>query len=92
MKTVIDLPDVTFREAEAMAAAGGMTLKQFFTETIEERLRLCSVQTRNDRVESPWMAGFGELCDIAEENRHVLQLIEEEFEQFSGEDLHKNAP
>lgn len=87
MKTIIDLPDATFREAETLASSRGMTLKQFFTETIEERLRLCSVETRNDRFEPPWMAGFGELSDIAEENRHVLQLIEEEFKHLSGEDL-----
>lgn len=92
MKTVIDLPDATFRQARAMASARGMTLKQFVTEALEERLRLCPVETRNDRVEAPWMAGFGALSDIAEENRQVLQLIEEEFEQFSGEDLHKSAP
>lgn len=80
MKTVIDLPEATFREAEAIAVARGMTLKQFFTETLEERLRLCSVETRNDLVEPPWMAGFGALSDITDENRHVLSLIEEEFD------------
>ena len=33
------------------------------------------------------MAGFGALSDIAEENRYVLDLIEEEFERLSPEDL-----
>ena len=92
MKTTIDLPDATLRRAEAMAAARGMTLRQFLTGALEERLRRCTVQTRNGAVEPPWMAGFGALSDLADENRQVLQLIEEEFERLSPEELHQNLP
>ena len=92
MKTTIDLPDATFRQAKAMAAARGMTLKRFFTEALEERLRRCTVETRNEGVEPPWMAGFGALSDIADENRHVINLIEEEFERLSAEDIHQDLP
>ena len=92
MKTTIDLPDATFRQAKAIAAARGMTLKRFFTEALEERLRRCTVETRNEGVEPPWMAGFGALSDIADENRHVLNLIEEEFERLSPEDLNEDLP
>lgn len=90
MKTTIDFPDAIFRQAKAIAAARGMTLKRLFSEALEERLRGCAAETRSKGVEPPWMAGFGALCDIAEENRHVLQLIEEEFERISPEDLHHN--
>jgi len=90
MKTTIDLPDATFRQAKAVAAARGMTLKRFFTDALKERLRHCNAETRSKGVEPPWMAGFGELSDLAEENRHVLQSIEEEFERISPEDLHKD--
>ncbi|MDE2666384.1 MAG: hypothetical protein OXI69_09545 [Acidobacteriota bacterium] len=90
MKTTIDLPDATFRQAKAIAAARGMTLKEFFTEALKERLRRCTVETRNEGVEPPWMAGFGRLSDLADENRHVLQSIEEEFERISPEDLYKD--
>ena len=92
MKTTIDLPDATFRQAKAMAAARGMTLKQFFTEAIKEQLRRCTVETRNKGVEPPWMAGFGALSDLADENRRVLNLIDEEFERLSAEDHHPNLP
>ena len=92
MKTTIDLPEATFRQAKAMAVARGITLKRFFTQALEERLRRCIVETRNKSVEPPWMAGFGALSDIADENRHVLNLIEEEFERLSPEDLHENLP
>lgn len=33
------------------------------------------------KVEPPWMAGFGVLADLADENRRVLAAIEEEFER-----------
>ena len=83
MKTTIDLPDGTFRLAKSIAAARGMTLKRFFTEALEERVRRCTAENRNDRESPPWMAGFGALADIGEENRRVLRLIEEEFETLS---------
>ena len=87
MKTTVDLPDATFRQAKTVAAAHGMTLKRFLTEALEERLRRYTVETGTDDIEAPWMAGFGALSDIADENRYVLDLIEEEFEKLSPEDL-----
>ena len=87
MKTTIELPDVTFRQAKTAAAAHGMTLKQFFTEALEQRLRRCALESGNGGVEPPWMAGFGALRDLAGENRRVLEVIEEEFERLSRDDL-----
>ena len=87
MKTTIDLPDAMFRQAKTVAAARGMTLKRLMTEALEERLRRCAVETGNGGVEPVWMAGFGALSDIAEENRHVLDLVEEEFERLTPEDV-----
>lgn len=86
MKTTIDLPDVTFRQAKTAAAANGMTLKQFFTEALEDRLHRSGLASATG-VEPPWMAGFGALSDIADENRRVLETIEEEFERLSADDL-----
>lgn len=82
MKTTIELPEATFRRAKALAAGRGMTLKRFFTEALEEQLRRCSGNT-----EAPWMAGFGALSDLSDENRRVLAVIEQEFETVSPEDL-----
>ena len=87
MKTMIDLPDVTFRQAKLAAAACDMTLEQFCTEALEERLRRHGLQSGTVGVEPPWMAGLGELSDLADENRRVLKIIEEEFERLSPEDL-----
>ena len=33
------------------------------------------------------MAGFGALSDLSDENRRVLELIEDEFERLSPEDV-----
>lgn len=38
MKTTIELPDDTFRQAKIFAAARGVTLKRFFIEALEEPL------------------------------------------------------
>ena len=87
MKTTIDLPDALFRQAKTLAAARGISFKKFFTEALKEQLRRNAVETDNGGTEPPWMAGFGALSDLADENRHVLRLIEEEFERLSPEDI-----
>ena len=84
LKTTVDLPDATFRQAKSVAAARGMTLKRFLTEALEERLPRCAAEIGGG-VEPPWMGGFGALSDIADESRHVLDLIEDEFETLSPE-------
>ena len=87
MKTTIELPDATFRQAKTLAIARGMTLKRFFTEALDEHLRRCTSENRAGKKEAPWMAGFGMLSDLADENRHILGLIEQEFETITPEDL-----
>ena len=86
MKTTIELPDVMLRQAKAFAAARGVTLKRFFTEALEERLRHCTNENRTGTAEPPWMTGFGALSDLSDETRRILNVIEEEFETLSPED------
>ncbi len=38
------------------------------------------------QVVPPWMAGFGALADLSEENRRVLDLVDGEFEKIDPED------
>lgn len=87
MKTTIELPDAAFRQAKTLAAARGVTLKRFFTEALEEQLRRCTGESRCGKAEPPWMAGFGALSDLSDENRRVLNVIEQEFEAIAPEDL-----
>ena len=87
MKTTIEIPDVMFRRAKALAAARGVTLKRLFTEALEDQLRRGTRSRPADNAETPWMAGFGALSDLSDENRRILDVIEEEFEKLSPEDL-----
>ena len=87
MKTTIELPEVTFRQAKVLSAARGMTLNQFFTEALEEKLRRCAAEGANRDTKPPWMAGFGALSDLSNENRLILATIEEEFETLAPEDI-----
>lgn len=87
MKTTVELPDTTFRQAKAVAAGRGISLKQFFTEALEEQLRRCTNETSGQAAEAPWMAGFGVLSDLSGENQRVLKAIESEFETLDPQDL-----
>ena len=62
MKTTLEIPDSTFRRAKMLAAARGISLKQLFTEALDEKLR----PTADGRkaVEPRWMKGFGDLADL----------------------------
>ena len=87
MKTTIELPDAMFRQAKALASTRGVTLKQLLTEALDGQLRHCARANPAANAELPWMAGFGVLSDLADENRRILDVIEEEFETLSPEDL-----
>ena len=86
MKTTIELPDAMFRQAKALAAARGVTLKRFITEALEAQLLYCKGDGRTGTEGPPWMAGFGALSDLSDEHRRVLDMIEEEFEKPAPED------
>ena len=87
MKTTIELPDAVFRQAKAVAATHGVTLRHYFTEALRAQLRRSVREVRLGKEQPPWMAGFGELSDLRDENRRILGLIEQEFERLSPEDL-----
>ncbi len=86
VKTTIELPDATFRQAKVLAAARGTTLKQLFTEALDEKLRRCARERTGPESEPPWMAGFGALSDMSSEHRRVNAIIEEEFGKLEPED------
>ena len=88
VKTTLDLPDGALRRAKAAADDHGVTLQQFVADALDEKLRRASAPGTSDgAAEPPWMAGFGALADLREENRRIEALIEEEFEKLpAGED------
>ena len=87
MKVTIELPHVTFRQAKTLATARGVTLKRFFAEALDEHLRHCAGNLRAGKAEAPWMAGFGALSDLADENCRILGVIEQEFGTIAPEDF-----
>lgn len=97
MKITIELPDITFRRAEALAAVHGITMRKFITDAVEQQLSTSAVAARTVTgaedttsdldAEPPWMAGFGGLSDLGGEHRLVLAAIEEEFERLAPDDI-----
>lgn len=85
MKTTIELPESTFRNAKVFAAEQGVTLKHLLTKALEDYLAP-RMGKASEHQEKPWMSCFGGLADLSEENRRVLDLIEEEFEVVDPED------
>ena len=72
VKTTLDLPDAALRQAKAVVADRGVTLKQFVTEALDEKLRRASVATASGHSAAPpWMDGFGALADLRDENRRI---------------------
>lgn len=86
MKTTLEVPDQIFRKAKATAALRGIPLRQLFTEALTEKISPRKTHS-NDNTPPPWMAGFGALSDLREENKRINSLIEEEFDQLEKEDL-----
>jgi hypothetical protein len=82
MKTTVELPDELFRRAKATAASRGMSLKELFTEAVEERLG----QGGSRPTEPTWKELAGELAPLRRETRRIQQRIDEEFGQVDEDD------
>lgn len=85
MKTTLDIPDPIFRQAKARAALRGVSLRQFVTEAIEEKIT-SPASRRTGSSEPPWMRGFGALADLHQETHKVDACIAETFEVLDEED------
>jgi len=85
MKTTLDIPDHIFRQAKARSALRGVSLRQFVTEALQEKMTPLS-STRNTVSEPPWMQSFGVLADLKDETRKIEASITEAFEYIDEED------
>lgn len=74
MKTTLELPDELFRQAKATAALRGESLKDFFTEALQERLER---MTPGASAQKGWRSVFGQAS--REEVEPVDAVIAEEF-------------
>ena len=85
MKTTLDIPDPLFRQAKALAALRGVSLRQYVAEALEEKVT-APASGRSGSVEPPWMRGVGALADLHLETSKIEALIAEEFEVLDEED------
>jgi hypothetical protein len=84
MKTTIEIPEPLFRRVKSKAAERGQTLKQFFTEAIQDKL---AAQSRKPSSAEPaWMRGFGRLRRLRKETQRIQARIDQEFEVIETED------
>ena len=85
MKTTIEIPGTTLRRAKGIAVSRGITLKQLFTEALEDKLK-----TAGARASEPaWMklaGAFGKSASDRAETRRIQQRIDAEFEILEAED------
>ena len=81
MKTTLEIPDPVFRRAKSAAAERGISLREFVTAAVEDKL---AAERRT--VQRPWMAAFGKLRSLRKETAKVNRIIDEEFEHIEAED------
>jgi hypothetical protein len=85
-KTTVELPDPLLREAKVASAKDGISLKQFFTEAVTERLSRRNGAPARKVFDPPWMRAFGGLRDLKHETRRIQKIIDKEFGQIDEED------
>ena len=76
VKTTIELPDEVFRSVKARAAQEGISLKDYVTTALREKLG----RGTNQFDPKPWMKHFGSVAHLREETRKIEKIIESEFE------------
>ena len=83
MKTTLEIRDDLLRRAKALALARGISLKQLFTEALEERVR----QASGASGKAAWKELSGELRSLHSETEQIDARIGAEFEQIDDEDV-----
>ena len=79
MKTTIEIPGSTLRRAKSVAVSRGISLKQLFTEALEDKLKTAGAPS----APPAWMklaGAFGQTVADRAETRRIQQRIDEEFE------------
>jgi len=82
MKVTVEIPEQLVRQAKALSALRGVPLRQLVSEALEARVTARNFDQAVGEASPPWMAGFGGLRHLHEENMRIDKLIEEEFGQI----------
>ncbi len=83
VKTTVELPDGLFRQAKARAAERGQSLKDFFTEALQDKIKN---RGEAKHAEPSWAGGFGGLRRLRKETAHIQKVIDETFGVVEIED------
>ena len=81
MKTTLEIPDGIFRRAKSKSAREGVSLREFVTEAVKDKL-----DAESKSEEKPWLSAFGKLRRLRKESARINRIIEAEFEQIETED------
>jgi hypothetical protein len=80
MKTTLEIPDAIFRRAKSAAAERGVSLHEFVTDAVKEKLA-----SKTKAGEKPWLEHMGKLKHLRKETARINRLIEADFEQIGSE-------
>lgn len=83
VKTTLEIPDALFRNAKAVAAREGRSLKDFVQEALAEKLARRNGSNHGDK---PWMVLAGGVKQPPAERRRFEKRVEEAFEQIEDVD------
>jgi len=80
VKTTLEIPDFLFRRAKSVAAERGISLRQFVTEAVQEKLRITP-------EEKPWTKHLGKLKHLRndKDRKQIEERVAEAFEQIDRE-------
>ena len=81
MKTTLEIPDVIFRRAKAKAGEQGISLRQFVSEAVAEKLGAKSKVGAKARLQLA-----GKLRNLRNETSRINRLIDQEFERIEAEE------
>jgi len=82
MKTTFELSDHLFRQAKVYAAVQGISLKDFFSQAISEKL----AKSGERRQQKPWLDFYNKQIDLAEELDRLDRIVQSEFETVDPEE------
>jgi hypothetical protein len=80
MKTTLEIPDTIFRRAKSVAAGRGISLREFVTEAVKDKLAADAKLGAR-----PWVKHMGKLKHLRKETERINRLIEEDSERIDAE-------
>ena len=81
MKTTLEIPDAIFHRAKARAAEQRVSLRQFISEPVAEKLGAKSPPRAKARMKLA-----GNLQHLRKETARITRLMEREFERIEPEE------